>query len=114
MKRPTNSGPARGISTADPTAASWAAFDRLSRRLRQILWGAPVSINPLSVEALARTGDEYARDALASAIEQELRQFDAQHRRDHGCPLPALAADVSPLRYGVATVRTRRRRPIRF
>ena len=114
MKRPTNSGPARGISTTDPTAASWDALDSLPRPLREILWGAPVSINPLSAEQLARDGEQYARDALTRAIAEELARFNAQHRRSHGHPLPTVAAGVQPLRYGAAVARTRRRRPTRF
>ena len=110
MKRPTNSGPARGISTTDPNAASWAALDSLPHELREILWGAPVSINPLSAEQLARVGEQYARDALVSAIAEELARFDAQHQREHGHPLPTVAAAVQPLRYGAAIIRTRRRR----
>jgi len=99
-KHPTNSAVAKGIGTTEPNAASWAAFDGLPRLLRRVLWEAPVSINPLSVAALVEDGDDdYARIALGQAIGEEVLRFNAEHKRDHGYPLPAIAARVSPQRH---------------
>lgn len=112
MKRPTNTTLAAGIGTTEPNAASWETYDRLPHAVRELLWGAPVSINPLSVEALARDGDfDEAIAVLIGAIMAEIRKFDQQHRRAHGYPLPAVASGVAPLRYGLAVVR---RRAMRF
>jgi hypothetical protein len=99
MKRPTNSGPALGISTTEPNALSWAAFDRLPRNLRKLLWGAPVAINPLSAEQLARDGDDQAHAALSGAIGDEVARFNLQHKREHGGALPTVLAEVPPMRH---------------
>lgn len=110
MTRPTNDAVAAGIKTTVPSAATWAAFDRLPRSLREIVWAAPLPINPTDVETLLRMGGpEGAAEALADAIAGEIVLFSNQHHRRFGYPLPAVASGVAPLRYGPAVVRPHRR-----
>jgi hypothetical protein len=105
MPKPTNSAIAAGIATTEPNAVSWAAFDALPRAVREIAWGAPVSINPLHIEALVRSDGAGAIAALSGAIEAEVARFDRQHRARHGYSLATLAAGVKPLRYAAVVVR---------
>jgi hypothetical protein len=117
MKRkPTNSIIAAGVATTELNADSWNAFDDLPRAVREVLWGAPVSINPLTIAPLVDDGIEYALTTTTGAIRQETALFDRQHKAKHGYALPAVASGVATLRYGDAlkpTVnRARRRREI--
>jgi hypothetical protein len=105
MPKPTNSAIAAGIATTEPNAVSWAAFDALPRAMREIAWGAPVSINPLHIETLVRSDGAGAIAALSGAIEAEVARFDRQHRARHGYSLATVAAGVKPLRYAAVVVR---------
>jgi hypothetical protein len=101
VKRPTNSAVASGIATAEPGADSWLSFDNLPREVREILWGAPVSINPLTIAPLVSDGGvDYAASTTIGAIRDEIGKFDRQHNEQHGYRLPSVASGVQPLRYG--------------
>jgi hypothetical protein len=113
MRKPTNSAIAAGIATTEPNAVSWQAFDALPRAVREIAWGAPVSINPLHIEALVRSDGAGAIAALSGAIEAEVARFDQQHRARHGYSLATVAAGVKPLRYAARPLsKSRRHRPL--
>lgn len=95
-KRPTNARPAPGISTSDPKAASWDALDRLPRAVREVLWSAPLPINPISAENLLDMGGErQAAGALHDAIGREVEMFAEEHRKRFGYDLPHIAAGVT-------------------
>jgi hypothetical protein len=114
MSKPTNSAIAAGIATTEPSAVSWEAFDALPRAVREIAWGAPVSINPLHIEDLVRSDGAGTIAALSQAIEAEVARFDQQHRARHGYSLATVAAGVKPLRYaGVVVTRLSRSRRLR-
>jgi hypothetical protein len=105
MPKPTNSAVASGIATTEPNAVSWLAFDALPRAVREIVWGAPVSINPLSVRDLVDAdGPKAAAEALAGAIASEVARFDRQHRARHGYSLATVAAGIKPLGYAAPVV----------
>lgn len=106
MTRPTNGAVAAGIRTTVPSAATWAAFDRLPRAIREIVWAAPLPINPADVENLLDIGGpDGAAKALGDAIAAEIALFSNQHLRRFGYPLPAVASGVAPMRYRPAAVR---------
>jgi hypothetical protein len=106
MPKPTNSVIAAGIATTEPNAVSWLAFDALPRAMREIVWGAPVSINPVFVRDLVDAdGPRAAAEALAGAIASEVARFNAQHRARHGYSLATVAAGVKPLGYAAPVVR---------
>lgn len=95
MRKPTNSAVARGVSTSVPRAASWIAFDALPHSVREVIWSAPVSVNPLTIEPLLAHGLGEAIAALRGAIDREVQMFAEQHRQAHGCVLPHVAAGVT-------------------
>lgn len=100
-KRRTNTRFASGISTTDPSAATWAVFDALPAAVRRALHEAPVSINPASVSALLSGGASFTVRAIRDAAEAEIEAFDQDHARRHGYGLPHVAADVSVQPYEV-------------
>jgi hypothetical protein len=111
MPKPTNSAIAAGIGTTEPNAVSWLAFDTLPRAVREIVWGAPVSINPLSVRDLVDAdGPKAAAAALSGVIATEVARFNAQHRARHGYSLATVAAGVKLLGYAAPLVKRPSRR----
>jgi len=100
-KRRTNTRFASGISTTNPSAATWAVFDALPAAVRCALHEAPVSINPASVSALLSGGASFTVRAIRDAAEAEIEAFNRDHTRRHGYALPHVAADVSVQRYQV-------------
>lgn len=99
--KPSNSTIAGGIRTTVPLAASWRVFDRLPRRIREILWTAPMPINPIDVGTLLAMADiDETVEALRQAIAREMALFAAEHRARHGHALPHQAAGATLQGYG--------------
>ena len=112
-RRPSNSRVARGIKTTTVKPASWQAFDALPRPVREVIWMAPQSINPIDAETLVRmAGAEDAAMSLIDAVYREIQQFSDDHRRRYARPLPHVAAGATLQRYDAAA-RARARRKIR-
>ena len=109
-KRRGNTRLARGITTTVPKRQSWQAFDALPRSVREVIWGATVSINPLdAADLVAAGGTDYAARVLRDAIGQEVLRFASEHRQRYGVDLPHLAASASLLSYQHApSLRARR------
>ena len=92
----SNTRLARTITSTDPTAASWQAFDDLPQPVRLALWEAPVAINPLQVADLVRYGSvSDAVRQIKEAAQSELRMFSADHRARYGSHLPHVEAQAS-------------------
>lgn len=98
-RKPTNSAVARGISTAKVSDKSWLVFDALPPAVREAIWSAPVSVNPLTIEPLLANGWVEAIAALQGAIDREVQMFAEQHRLAYGSALPHVAAGATLQRY---------------
>lgn len=116
MAKRSNTRFASSVSTVDkPSKASWNCLDAMPRNLKQAIWEAPVSINPLSVEDLVLLeGARAAIVSLGEAAAGEIAAFSAEHQMRYGYALPHVAAKAQPQRYGAfaktITPKTRQRR----
>lgn len=96
----TNGTVAKRFAKTVPKAASWKAFDALPRALREMLWAAPLPINPLDVQSLIDlAGADYAAGSISDAINVEMAAFAAEYRMRYQMPLPHHAARATRQEY---------------